>query len=192
MSEVQNHAPKHEKLPHLEASSEAAKAHLDALKQRAEAESEHRNDEEVLESIKKDVEQAAVSKEDYKHTEAGNGGENTPTQTYVSRELKQMGFRRTLTNARMRMNAPQRLVSKAIHQPVVEKVSEVAGPTIARPSGLIGGGLAALLGNGVLLYITKHYGYRYNYYVFIALFIGGFAAGMLIELLVRMMARRRA
>jgi hypothetical protein len=192
MSEVQHHAPKHEQLPSLEDTSEAAKEHLNALRQRAEAESEAHADEEVLEAIKKDIEQAAVSKEDYKHSEAGNGGENTPTQTYVSRELKQMGFRRTLTNARLHMNAPQRLMSKAIHQPAVEKISEAAAPTIARPSGLIGGGLAALLGNSILLYITKHYGYRYNYFVFIALFIGGFAAGMLIELLVRMLARRRA
>ena len=192
MSETHSQAPKHEKLPAHEGNPEALKQHLDVLKRKAESDSEAHADDEVLKSLKIDIDSKAVSKEDYKHSEAGNGAENTPAQTYVSRELKEMGFRRTLTNTRLRMKAPARAFSKVIHQPVVEKVSEVAGSTVARPSGTIGGGLFALLGSITLLYISKHYGYRYNYFIFILLFVGGFIVGMIIELIVRALLRRKA
>lgn len=190
MSEQLNNTPKQEKMPSIE-NKEALKQHLDALKQKAEADNEAHTDEEMLESIKHDVESKAVSKEDFKHSEAGNGAENTPAATYVSRELKQMGFRRTLTNARMHMRAPSRTFSKAIHQPVVEKISEIAAPTIARPSGILGGGIFSLVGSSILLYVTKHYGYHYNYFVFFLLFVGGFIVGMIVELLIRAVMRGR-
>lgn len=191
MSEVQ-HEPKHESLPKHEANAEVAKQHLEALKRKAESDSEAHSDDEALEAIKLDIEKSALSKEDHKHKESGHGAENTPAATYVSRELKEMGFRRTLTGARLRMKAPARAFSKMIHQPVVERVSELAAPTVARPSGILGGGIAAFLGSGTLLYISRHYGYNYNYLVFILLFVAGFVAGMTIELVVRAILRRKA
>ncbi len=191
MSEVVHHSPKNESLPHHEASNEALKQHLEALKRQAEADSEAHTDEEMLKSIKSEVEQSAVSKDAYNKTESS--ADNAPAATYISKELKAMGGRRVLTTARLHLKAPARAFSKVIHQPVVEKVSEVAGPTVARPSGILGGGIAALLGSSFLLYVTKHYGYRYNYFVFIMLFVGGFAVGMLVELLIRaLFARKRA
>ena len=188
MIEVQSQAPQHEKLPSVEGNVEAQKQHMEALKQRAEADSEAQADDETLEAIKKDIEQTAVSKEDFNQSESS--ADAAPASTYVSEELKAMGGRRVLTNVRMHMRRPARVFSKAIHQPVVERISEAAAPTIARPSGILGGGIAALVGSGTLLYITKHYGYRYNYLVFIILFVGGFIAGMAIELLVRAVFRR--
>jgi hypothetical protein len=192
MSEIQHHAPKHEKLPSHEGNSEALKEHLDALKRKAEADSETQADDEALEALKQDIDKQALSKEDYRHSEAGHSAEITPAHTYVSRELKQMGFRRTLTNARLHMGKPAQLFSKAIHQPVVEKISEAAAPTVARPSGILGGGIAALLGSVILLYVSKHNGYQYNYFVFFVLFVGGFVAGMAVELLIRAFIRRKS
>ncbi len=188
MSEVHGHAPKHEKLAPVEGTTEAAREHLNALKRRAEADTET-HDEEVLESIKADVDTKAISKEDYSKGEAA--GENTPAATYISSELKQMGFRRSLNNARRQMSAPAKTLSKVIHQPVVEKMSEAAAPTVARPSGVLGGGIAALLGSSILLYVSKHSGFRYNYLVFILLFVGGFVGGMAVELVVRALIRNK-
>ncbi len=187
MSEHLQHAPKHESLPAND-NNEALSKHLDSLREKAEADSEAHNDNEVLESIKQSVDKTAVSKEDYNTSESA--ADNAPAATYVSRELKEMGFRRNLNNARRQMSTPARAISKAIHQPVVEKISEVAGPTVARPSGILGGGLFAFAGSAVLLYLTKHYGYRYNYLVFILLFVGGFVAGMFVELIVRALFKR--
>ena len=90
------------------------------------------------------------------------------------------------------MGAPSKALSKVIHQPVIERVSEVAGATVARPSGILGGGLFAVLGSAILLYVTKHYGYHYNYLIFGMLFVGGFAAGMIVELVLRTVIRKKS
>jgi len=190
MSEVAPQPSKQEKMPSVEANSEALQKHLDALKQKAEADGEAHADDEALEAIKKTVEATAASKEDYNTSESS--ADNAPSATFVSNELKTMGGRRTLNNVRRHLNAPSRAFSKVIHQSAVEKVSEVAAPTVARPSGILGGGIFALLGSLILLYATKHYGYTYNYFVFVILFVGGFVAGMLVELIVRALFRKKA
>lgn len=91
---------------------------------------------------------------------------------------------------RSKLSKPDKTFSKVIHNKTVESVSEVSSKTIARPSGLLGGGICALLGSAYLLYMTKHYGFEYNYFVFFLLFVGGFFVGMFGELLLRYVFRK--
>lgn len=109
-----------------------------------------------------------------------------PTQPNlgINRELKAITLRRELQHIRRKLPAPQRTLSKVIHQPAVRVVSEATGKTVSRPSGLLGGGLVALIGTSAYLYLAKHIGFEYNYGVFLILFAGGFALGLLIELLI--------
>jgi hypothetical protein len=109
--------------------------------------------------------------------------EAQPEETHVNRELKGITLRRELQQIRRKESAPQRALSRVIHQPVIRVVSEAAGKTVSRPSGLLGGGLVALLGTSGYLFYAKHMGFEYNYFVFTALFIGGFAVGIGLELL---------
>ncbi|HTE58545.1 MAG TPA: hypothetical protein VK694_07430 [Verrucomicrobiae bacterium] len=108
----------------------------------------------------------------------------------LQRELKATAYQKTLHKVQARLNPTQRSFSKVIHQPLVESVSEASAKTVARPSGILGGGLVALIGSGGLLYMAKHYGFKYNYFVFIALFLAGFLVGSAIELSVRAVKRR--
>lgn len=112
----------------------------------------------------------------------------------VNRELRQITLRRELQHIRRKLPAPQRALSKVVHQPVVRATSEFAGKTVSRPSGLLGGGIVALIGTTTYLYLAKHIGFEYNYGVFILLFVGGFALGLLLELAVYlvMSSRRKA
>jgi hypothetical protein len=103
----------------------------------------------------------------------------------TQRQLKANAYRRTLQKVRTHLKPREKALSKFIHQPGIETLSEAGAKTAARPSGLLGGGLAALIGSGTLLYMSKHYGFRYNFFVFVLFFVGGFAAGVIIELLVR-------
>jgi hypothetical protein len=66
----------------------------------------------------------------------------------------------------------------------VQAVSEAVGKTVSRPSGLLGGGLVAFLGSGSYLYLAKHIGFQYNYFVSTVLFIIGFGIGLGLELAV--------
>ncbi len=91
----------------------------------------------------------------------------------LSHELKQI---------QRKLKTTDRSLSKVIHQPVVRAISETSGKTVARPSGLLGGGLVAFLGTSVYLFMARHIGLDYNYSVFLVLFFGGFAIGLGLEL----------
>lgn len=108
----------------------------------------------------------------------------TTSPTHINRELKQITLQRELQQIRRQLSAPQKTLSKFIHQPVVRNVSEVTGKTISRPSGLLGGGLLAFIGSSAYLYLAKHQGFDYNYIVWFMLFAGGFLVGLVLELIV--------
>lgn len=99
----------------------------------------------------------------------------------VTHELKKITRERELRNLQRREAAPVRTFSKLVHQPVVRVLSEAASTTISRPSGLLGGGIVALIGTTAYLYLARHVGFTYNYLIFLLLFVGGFALGLLLE-----------
>lgn len=109
---------------------------------------------------------------------------NHPMQ--INRELKSITLKRELNQVQRKLPARKRALSKVIHQPTVRAISESAGKTVSRPSGLLGGGLVAFLGTSSYLYLAKHLGFEYNSFVFLALFAGGFVFGLALELVVHM------
>ncbi len=102
----------------------------------------------------------------------------------INRELRKITLRRELQHIRRKLPASQRALSRVIHQPTIRAISEATGKSVTRPSGLLGGGLVALLGTTTYLLMAKHYGFTYNYFVFLVLFVGGFIIGLVLELLV--------
>lgn len=111
--------------------------------------------------------------------------------THVNRELKGITLKRELKQIQRKLPAGQRAFSKIVHQPVVRVVSETASKSVSRPSGLLGGGLVAFLGSSSYLYLAKHVGFTYNYFVFILLFALGFVVGLVLELIVWTLTARR-
>lgn len=104
--------------------------------------------------------------------------------------IKSDSYKSLLARARQNLPAVSRQLSKIIHQKNIEAISNVGARTVARPSGLLGGGIGALLGSITLLYASKHYGFSYNYAFFLVAFLVGFAAGLTIEALLRVVKRR--
>jgi hypothetical protein len=129
--------------------------------------------------------------EDLKVAEAASAPAQPRT---INRELKQITLQRELLSLRRKLAPPQRTLSRVIHQPVIRVVSEAAGRTVTRPSGLLGGSLVAFLGTSGYLFLAKYLGFTYNYSIFLFLFAAGFAFGLGLELLVQlaMVSRRRA
>lgn len=149
-------------------------------KERAEVSGEKLD---VAELHKAAIEKAVSAKE----ISVGEHKETTQhSPAMVQKELKADAFNRTLIKVRRQLNPVDRVFSKLVHQPVIDAVSEFSGKTIARPSGLLGGGLFALIGSSLLLYISKHYGFEYNFTVFLIMFAGGFAAGLFAELAMKL------
>ena len=79
------------------------------------------------------------------------------------------------------MNPAERTFSKVIHNPVVEKTSEVAGATVARPAALLMGSLSALVLTAIVYIISKTYGYTLSGSEWIFTFIVGWAIGLIID-----------
>jgi hypothetical protein len=122
--------------------------------------------------------------------EAENGSQ--PAQpSFINASLKNITLNRELKQIQRKLPAPQRILSRVIHQPAVRVTSEVIGRSASRPSGLLGGGLVALLGTSGYLYLAKHLGFTYNYLVFLLLFAAGFIIGLILELLVHVATTSR-
>ena len=116
---------------------------------------------------------------------------HNPRDAFVNNELKNLAYQRTMNRVRQNLSAPSRAFSRLIHQPLVDALSESLAKTIGRPSGILGGGILALIGTTTYYYITKHYGYDYNYFVFLGLLVGGFVLGGLAELVWRTLRRTK-
>lgn len=143
------------------------------------------------EHIRQSIEQQAISAAEFSPAET----QKEPSQQHhaaVGRELRTMIYKRALVRLHKRQNVPDKALSKFIHQGAVDAASETLSKTIARPSGMIGGGLFALIGTTVFLYTARHYGFRYNFLVFVCLFAGGLFFGLLCEAIILLIRRRNA
>lgn len=144
-------------------------------------------DSETVSSLEIAAKTEAISGQEISVSERESGN-HSPIG--VHRELKQVAYSRSMERIRSKLSRPERLLSKVIHNPGVDAVSTVVARTVARPSGILTGSLCALAGSLALLYLTKRYGFSYNYLIFLFLYIGGYLAGLLIELMVRLLRRR--
>ncbi len=102
-------------------------------------------------------------------------------QLMANSELKDLAFQRLLTRTRKQLNLPDKLLSRVVHQPLLDSLSRAGEATVARPSGILFGSLVSLLGSSVAFYAAKHYGFTYNFLLFAVLFAGGFILGLILE-----------
>jgi hypothetical protein len=159
------------------------------LRDRAE-QAEKDSIQQHIESLSNRVEQQAISG---KELNVGDKNTEKSQQTFgTSKQLKADAYKRALKRVRSGLNVPERTLSRLVHQKTVESVSNAAAKTVARPGPLLGGGIGAFVGSAVLLYVSRHSGFTYNYAVIFILFVGGFFAGALAELIIRLFVRKRS
>lgn len=177
------HAQPEEHLANPESGKQAGD-NLEKIHEHGEqASNEH---QEALRNIQRSIEQHAISGQE---TNPAESEPKQPGQLFVNQELKSLALDRTLTRIRRRLSTPEKALSRVVHQPAIDKISQMTSQTVARPSGLLGGGVVALFGSFFLLYIAKHYGFEYNFLAFFALFIGGYFAGLLVEICLRLVRK---
>lgn len=145
--------------------------------------------ERHIESLNRSVEQQAVSG---KELNVGDKTTESSQQTFGhTKHLKTDAFKRAQKNIRRSLSAPDKVMSKIVHQPVIDAASNAAAKTVARPSVLLGGGIGAFVGSSILLYLSRQNGFTYNYTVIFVLFLGGFLLGALVELSIKALRRKR-
>lgn len=186
---MSEHGPKNHE--HFTAPHEAEPRHEKAHHKSA-PEHQPRHEKRELAPVKeleKQVKHEAVAGKELPVHEKAHHSESP---LLVNRELKQQTWSRTMTRVRKHLSAPNRAFSKVIHQPAVNALSEVGGKTVARPSGLLMGGLCAFLASSVVLWMAKYYGFAYNYLLFLIVFAGGFALGLVLEFVFWIFRRKKA
>lgn len=161
-----------------------AKEKLDELIERGH-EAKHEAAEKIDE-LRQEASEKAKEREEVLASFQKHEKEPEEQMGLIGHDLKDMAYKRTLTRIRKDLPLPGRALSRVVHNPVVDAVSEVGAKTIGRPSGLLSGSIFAFLGSSVFLWVAKHYGYEYNFLLFALFFAAGFALGLVIEMLYRL------
>lgn len=147
--------------------------------------------EKQLETARHEVAQEAISGKDVIIDTSSEQSSPSTSQTLIDQDLRRNMLDRTLVRVRKKLPAPSRQLSKFVHTKPVEAISSVGEKTVARPVGILGGGIAALVGSGFTLYMARHYGYRYNFLLFILVFVAGYIVATAVEVLVKVLHRTR-
>jgi hypothetical protein len=173
-------------------SGETLKLDVDVAKNLERAKEEASKSPELsdqIEQIRAAVQEKAVSGSEVNVVEQEN---RPPAHSFgTHKQLKHLSYRRTLASIQSRLKGPDKTFSRVIHKKLIERASNFGAVTIARPGGILGGGLAALAGSIFSLYLARRYGFHYNFSIFILLFVSGYVAGSLLELVLRLAKRRR-
>lgn len=101
--------------------------------------------------------------------------------TQPTKKDKKAAYNATMKDIRTQMPAPSRAFSKFIHNPVIEKTSEVVGSTVARPDAILAGSVSAFI---IVLgvYVIAHvFGYPLSGAETIFAFILGWFVGILYD-----------
>lgn len=184
----ERHKPQHERgesLPHPQHSDEHLRSHHE--RELTHAEKQHGSSEH-LKHIQKTIEQKAVSVEEHSLPSYEKTQQHP---VLVNKHLKDLAFARVMTRTRKKLSAPSKAFSKVVHNSSIDASSEFIGKTIARPSGMMTGAIVAFIGTSLLLWITKRYGYEYNYLAVALLFVSGALLGLLGEGLVNLRRKKK-
>ena len=99
----------------------------------------------------------------------------------VSKKERKAAFNKTMAEVRSEMSPASRTFSKIIHNPAIEKTSEVVGSTIARPNAILSGSVMAFVLTAGVYLVAKHFGYVLSGTETIAAFILGWTIGIIYD-----------
>lgn len=160
-----------------DASAERKAELAKTLENRAEQSPEARA--EAVEKARAEANKEALMSKERGGAENKSGGEPTAGAVHkVTKKQKTAEYKKTMSAIRSEMSTPARTFSKVIHNPVVEKTSDVVGATVARPNAILAGSTTAFIAVAITYLVAKHYGYVLSGFESIAAFILGWLAGI--------------
>lgn len=169
-----------------EALKEAAEQGRDRIAEQLEHKTPEARAEKNAAELSHEAHEKAISRheqEPSRHHEASVDTKERRPKTLASTRQQAEAFSNMMDGARSHMSPSSRAFSKVIHNPVVEKTSEVVGNTIARPNAILSGSIGAfVLVLGVFL-IARHYGYPLSGAETIVAFAAGWLIGMIYDFL---------
>ena len=110
----------------------------------------------------------------------------------VSKKERDASYKHHMKQLQHELSPAQRTFSKLIHNPVVEKTSEVVGSTVARPNAILAGAMVAFFLVLAVYLISKFYGYTLSGFETIGAFIVGWVLGILYDFFRVMITGKKA
>lgn len=163
---------------------------LEKARERTGREPNHQ--ESSIENILDTIEKNAMETEKLFDKQEAQERKPSDTPMPIGSSIGKHGYKQTMKRVQRKLPANQRRFSKVVHNPLIESVSEVAGETIARPSGLLAGGVMSVIVNLLVIIVCRYYGYEYNYLLGILGFVGGFLMGVTGEMVYRAVRPKKA
>ncbi len=152
---------------------------------------EHNNKGEKLKDLTEKAHAEAAKAEDINKRHLKHDQNHDKAHAHhASDGFASYSAKQTLNRVRKHLKPAERNFSKVLHNQTVDTVSNVAGATVARPSGLMWGGVFSLLSSLILYIMARHYGFEYSFFVGIIFFVGGFALGLLLEVLSKIFRKK--
>lgn len=110
----------------------------------------------------------------------------------VSKKERTESYKQHMKQIQSDMKPAERAFSKVIHNPVVEKTSEVVGSTVARPNAILSGAVVAFVLVLAVYLVAKHFGYPLSGFESIGAFIVGWVIGLLYDFFKVMITGKKA
>lgn len=165
---------------------ERLRANAEKLEQRSpersSAERANKSRHEALDQAKSEKEARLEQKPD--STEVKH---DTPPNSKAARK---QAFDTIMQEVHAQMPPVQRTFSKFIHAPVVEKVSDVTGKTVARPNAILAGSVSAFVLVLAVYLVARHYGYPLSGAETMVAFVAGWLLGIVFDFLRLMITGR--
>jgi hypothetical protein len=109
--------------------------------------------------------------------------------SYINNEKQQTEYMTTLFHIRAQMPLYAVIVSKLIHAPAIEKISDIASKTIFRHNALLAGNISAFVVTLVVYAIAKRNGFELSGFEPIAGFLLGWTLGLIIDIVNKFLHR---
>ena len=145
----------------------------EVIKNRVEKESSlaEKSEAEAREQLEKVIEEVKQEKKK----------QPAKAERLITKEDRKDSFKKTMETVQSQLPKSSRTFSKVIHNPTIEKVSEVTGRTVARPNAILSGSVAAFVLTLAIYTLAKINGYPLSGFETIAAFTIGWLAGMLFD-----------
>lgn len=144
--------------------------------EKAEAEHRQRNSREEVLAAAQELAGKAEEETTKEHSEPKESLRRAP-----SKKQRADSFKSQMNELQREMTPGARIMSKVIHNAVVERVSDIAGSTVARPNAMLSGSIAAFIGITVLYFIARYYGYHLSGFETVFAFAIGWIVGILYD-----------
>lgn len=152
---------------------------------------EHEQSKNNAEKARADIERIDLEDAEKKTPDVSSQEQKDDNFRWTSKELTTQTYERTLSSVRNRLKKPEKRFSKVVHQPVIEKTSDLMEQTVVRPSGVLFGSIFSFVGSLAAYLLAKRLGGDMPYSVFGLFFVGGFVFGLIVEFIFKTIKKRQ-